>query len=428
MTPSAEVEGELLPVDHPGPNAATAPELLPARPAPEARWRAYVKDTRGPLGYLPAYVDEQDDDEDDDVPAEVDQALLDAIPKNTRKQVEYQWPRFVRWCVRNERPFDPPTIGTIRYYIWAHMTMTKRDGTLCGLHGQPYAPSTVETALGVICTVLQWQGYASPWKHPKVRKQLAAYEREWRKAGFRPNVSHAITLDENIAMVRSRNMSNVAGIRDAAMLALHRAMGCRASELCDLDEDDIRFETPEKMLVYIRDSKGGKARTVAVEADTGDEETGPYAPDADAVLLVSQWLELKHSRGITGGRLFTQVKVGGPRKPGGGITGVITALPLDRHAYEQIHTKAVKAAGVDRDARGKKRHVSTHGNRAGFITDGLDAGVPAERIRPITGHAEGSTVFFRYYRSAHRWGEHNPLRTTRRVFAARRQAQSGRGR
>jgi integrase len=123
--------------------------------------------------------------------------------------------------------------------------------------------------------------------------------------------------------------------------------------------------------------------------------------------------------------------VGGKRKPGGGITGVITAKEVVRHAYEQIHAKAVKAAGVDKDARGNKRHVSSHGERAGFITENLDAGVPAEMIRPITGHAEGSTVFFRYYRSAHRWDGHNPLRRTRKVLVARRDAAAkkpGRGR
>lgn len=402
-------------------------EIVPAgrslAPRPSRERRLPTLDTAGPPRgvLLPAYVDHADPDEL--VPLEVDQALLDAIPTSTIETTTYQWGRFVRWCGDQTREHDPPTIGTIRFYIWAHLTMVRRraDGreVLCGRRGRPYSPNTVRTALGVICSVLQWRGYASPWKHPGVQKQLEAYDQTWAGMGHTPDIAHACTLDEHVATLRSRDMETVAGIRDAAMIAMQGATGMRAGEVVALDLDDLSWETPERLNVQIRWSKTKKPRLVPVEADPG------YAPDVCAIALLNRYLEVRAAAGFGPGPLWLEVRSGQRAKSG--LSGRLVNNRCTRHGYEQAHAKAVKAAGVGVDPQtGKPRHYVTHSERAGYITRASDAGEPVERIAPVTGHSPASPVIHRYVRTGRRWGEHNPGTVARQTAIARREAKKKR--
>lgn len=420
---SGAVEGELVdPGDGPGRQLARRGD---------AERAAARLDIDGPRGLLPAYVDRADPDER--VPLEVDEALRDAIPKTTWDTLDWGWSRFVRWCGDTGRKHDPPTVGTVRAYIWAHLTWTKADGvTLAGRDGQPYAYATVETALGVLCTVLQWQGYPSPWKHPGVRKQLAAYDRKLRSMGIMPREAYALTPEEQVAMIRTRDMTQVAGVRDAAALALHQATGMRAAELVGLDEDDLEWLSETQLRITVRVGKGGKPRKIPVQADEPetDEETGEvleaWAPDVDTLVLVSEWQDLKRARGIApGGPLFLECRVGKKRKDGTHSGTIMAGVRMTKEAYQKMHDRAAHAAGVDVDPKtGKKRHVTSHSERAAYITNATDAGVPLERIRPFTGHSPNSPVIFRYVRSGQQWDEHNPGVQIRRAAARRRRRKT----
>jgi integrase len=383
-------------------------------------------DIKGPGGLLPAYIDQGDPD--DRVPPEVDAALLEAIPQSTRDAFEWGWPRFVRWCGAMQRKHDPPTIGTVRAYIWAHLTWTRKGGvTLAGRHGRPYAYATVETALGIVCTALQWQGHPSPWKHPGVRAQLKAYDKKLRSMGIMPREAVALTPEEQAAMIRTRDMDQVAGVRDAAALALHGATGVRAAELVALDDTDLEWVEPTRLVVTVRVGKGGDARRIPVQADEPDEETGEtWAPDCDPMVLVGEWQDLKRARGIAkGGPLFLECRVG--RKRGdGSLSGVILPKRMTKQAYEKVHARAARKAGVDVDADGNPRPVSTHSERAAYVTNSSDAGVPIERIRQFTGHSPNSPTIFKYVRSGLRWDDHNPMVQIRRA-AIRRRRRATRG-
>ncbi|MFI7608879.1 tyrosine-type recombinase/integrase [Micromonospora sp. NPDC049366] len=378
-------------------------------------------DVKGPRGLLPVYADLSDPDER--VPLDVDEALREAIPDTTWRTLDWGWGRFVRWCGATGRKHDPPTVGTIRTYIWAHLTWTKADGvTLAGRGGRPYAYATVETALGVVCTVLKWQGHPSPWGHPGVQAQLKAYSKKLRSMGIMPGEAYALTPDEQAAMVRTRDMGQVAGVRDAAALALHMATGCRAAELMALDDSDLEWVSPTRLLVTIRVGKGGKPRRVPVEADEPDEETGEpaWAPDVDPLVLVSEWQDLKRARGVGPGPLFLECKVGGKRGDGRHAGVIVAGKRMTTAAYDKMHRRAARKAGVDVDEKGNPRNVTTHSQRAAYITNGTDAGVPVERIRPFTGHSPNSPVIFRYVRSGLQWGEHNPGVQIRRAAVRRR--------
>lgn len=373
-------------------------------------------DVKGPRGLLPAYADLADPD--DRVPLDVDEALRDAIPETTWRMIDWGWSRFVRWCGATGRRHDPPTVGTIRTFIWAHLTWTRKDGTtLAGRGGRPYAYATVETALGVVCMVLKWQGHPSPWGHPGVQAQLRAYDKRLRGMGIVPAEAYALSPEEQAAMVRTRDMGQVAGVRDAAALALHIATGVRAAELVGLDDTDLEWVSPTRLLVTVRVGKGGSMRRIPVEAD----EEG-FAPEIDPLVLLGEWQDLKRARGITpGGPLFLECKVGGKRSNGTHAGVIVAGKRMTKRAYEMVHSRAAAKAGVDVDPEtGAKRHVTTHSERAAYITNATDAGVPVERLRQFTGHSPNSPVIFRYVRSGRRWGEHNPMVQVRRAAVQRR--------
>jgi integrase len=359
-------------------------------------------------------------DPDDLVDVETDEMAQEGVPETTRAIYRREWKHFVDWCgnptngAGHPRAHMPATVATVRKYIKDHwaMTRTKADGStvLAGRYGRPYAPTTVALRLAVISVVHQWQGLPSPTRHKAVHVQFRGYRRRWSKAKYRPDVAYPLTPDDMIAMVRTCDLTTVQGIRNAAMIRLHYELGCRASELCNLTFADLHWETIDRLIVHIELAKGDKERDCGIETDT------TFVPELDTLLLLRQWIELAAMYGITEGALFVEVNPGRKRKDGQ-ISGSLRRTEIDRHAYEMVFIRAAERAGVDRDATGKKRHISTHSARSGFITAAVDAGLEIAQIAPHTGHALESPVIHRYYRQGRKWGQYNP---GRRIREARR--------
>lgn len=364
-------------------------------------------------------------DPDNLVDAETDEMAQEGVPETTRAIYRREWKHFVDWCgnpdngAGHPRAHMPATVATVRKYVKDHWAMTKSlaDGStaLAGRYGRPYAPTTVALRLAVISVVHQWQGLPSPTRHKAVHVQFRGYRRRWSKAGHRPDLAYPITPDDIVAMTRTCDLTTVQGIRNAAMLRLHFELGARASELCNLTFADLRWESPDRLLVHIDLAKGDKERDCAVETDTD------FAPDVDALLLLRQWIELAARYGITGGPLFVEVNPGRARKDGQ-IAGSLRKTGIDRHAYEMVFIRAAERAGVHKDpTTGARRHISTHGARSGFITAAVDAGMEIAQIAPHTGHALESPVIHRYYRQGRKWGRYNPGNRIRE--ARRRRAE-----
>jgi integrase len=360
-------------------------------------------------------------DPDEVADAETEEWLADGIPDTTKQTYRDAWKWVIDWCAdpkwgaghpRQHIPMTTPTVcKMIKDSYKATKTLPDGSEVLAGRHGRPYAPSTVELRVAVISIVHQWQGLPSPTRHPSVALALRTYRRKWAKRGWRPDIAYAITPEDNAAMVRTCNLATVQGIRNAAMLRLQYELGARASEVCNLTFADLDWKSDTALDVHIVMSKGDKDRHSLVESDTD------FAPDVDALLLVRQWIELAGLRGVTSGRLFRQVNPGKARKDGQ-ISGSVRQEPIDRHAYEMVFIRAAERAGVHEDPTSRKRrHISTHGARSGFITAAVEAGMEIAQIAPHTGHALESPVIHRYYRSGRRSGDFNPgtrIRTVKR--------------
>ncbi|WP_433067266.1 tyrosine-type recombinase/integrase [Dactylosporangium sp. CS-033363] len=359
-------------------------------------------------------------DPDDLVSADTDDMLREGVPQNTIDAYNRQWKRFVLWCGRDDvnRKHMPATSATVREYINAHWTWTRSDGvTLAGRYGRPYAPSTLEQALAVISMVHQWHGLASPTRHRSVSKQLRAYRKRWKRAGYMPDKAAALTIDELAAMVRSEDVRTLAGLRNAVMMRVHIDIGCRGAELCDLLLEHVTFLTQERVILHIAMSKAdqdAEGRDVPLEAD--DE----FAPDICPVKLLRAWIGELRAHGMTRGPLFRQVYAAATARKDWDTAhvraGTMRKLKMTRGAYEKVFLRAAAAAGVMADPEtGKPRRVTTHTPRASFITNAVDADMQIAEIAAITGHSLASPVIHGYYRSGRKFGDRNPAVRIRRA-------------
>lgn len=356
-------------------------------------------------------------DPDTVVPAEVDVMLQAGVPDKTRETYEYQWGRFVMWCGVVGRNHDPATPETVRYYIWSHWGATK-DGKLRGRRGRRYSPNTVALAVKVISIVHQWRGHASPCRHPSVGRQLDGYREWWNAAGYLPDTAAALSPAGSVAIARACDPRFVNGVRNAAMFRLQYDLGARASEIIDVNLEDLTWhrvlvpvdpdadviELVEALQVHIviRKTKTNRVpRTLVVEEVPGVDV------DVDPCLLLSAWVDLLRERGYTSGPCFRAVNTTNTPRKDGTVAGTIRDDRIEFDDYEQAWKRYAAKAGVDRDAKGKPIRITTHSNRAGMITAARDAGMLAEEVAPRTGHKIGSNVIHGYWRGGTRTGAAN---------------------
>lgn len=394
---------------------------------------------------------------------ETDELRREGIPDNTKETKAYQLGRYIAWCgnealgpphPREPLDEDPDrAVVTVMDYIRAHWGMTRRDeqGRTVGRgrNGQPYAPDTVRLALAVISNFYQRHGKLPPTHHPEVHETMRGYARRWKRAGYRPDKAHPLSPEEVVAMCRECDRTTAAGIRDAALMRLCGDVGRRNSEMLELTDVDLSWESHDVLLVTFPFGKTNKdddedPDTVLVEADVDrigpDGEVIPaFAPDVCPLKLLGEWLDLRRERGFTSGPIFNAVHSGTRRKDGT-ASGKILPAKMTRKAFQDIVAKYAKRAvvvdpmtgqkrAVDQDPRsGRKRQIVPHSFRAGMATAAEAAGVPITAVADRGGWARESPVILGYFRQTRARGERNPAVAIRRAATEARTQQSNEAR
>jgi integrase len=344
---------------------------------------------------------------DDQVPPEVDRELIEGIPRATREQYEQQWGRFILWCGLTGREHLPPTVATMRFYIWSHWHAKRPDGTGAGRGGKPYAAATVRTAVYSVSAVLQWLGYASPTGHPSIGAQLKVYEAKCARAGMRPQQAYPLSPDDSVTMARACDLSTVQGLRLATMVRLQYDMGARESEIVGLNIEDVSWRRAGKapqVAIWVGRSKGhNDGRELLVEA------VPDVNGDVDPALLLGRWVDALAAAGITDGPLFCEVNRGNPRKDGQLAGSFRAGVRLERGAYEKAFGRLAVRSGVNLDPKTNKptRQVTTHSARRGMITASVNAGMLVQEVAPRTGHSIASNEIHGYWGASTREGDAN---------------------
>jgi site-specific recombinase XerD len=147
---------------------------------------------------------------------------------------------------------------------------------------------------------------------------------------------------------------SLAGVRDAAMIALLYAGGLRRAELAGLEVADWTAVSAE---LKVRHGKGNKQRIIYLTPG--------------AAQLLQDWLTV---RGPYVGRLFVSINKGG-KLQGRGLTA---------QAVYNVVSKRATQAGIPA--------LSPHDMRRTFVGDLLDAGADIVTVQHLAGHANVTTT------------------------------------
>lgn len=149
---------------------------------------------------------------------------------------------------------------------------------------------------------------------------------------------------EVVMILDQPDLGTESGLRDRAMLELLYSSGLRASELCDLELDDLCGKTSS---VRVMCGKRDKTRTVPITDD--------------AFMFIQEYVQ--KYRGHEQGYLFITMK--GKR--------------IRRQLLREIVTDYARKAGVN--------HVTTHTMRHACATHLLNEGASLVMIKDVLGHA-----------------------------------------
>lgn len=175
------------------------------------------------------------------------------------------------------------------------------------------------------------------------------------------HVSHA----EIAAVLRTCADGTLAGVRDAAIIAIAYNCGLRRAELAALSLSHVNVDDRS---LHITGSKGDKDRLV-------------YLGNSAASYLQA-WLRL---RGPCQGALFGPISRGGKlrKAPGSAASDDVIPHMTDQAIYDILKRRANQAALDD---------FSPHDIRRTFAGNLLDAGVDLATVQKLMGHSDPATT------------------------------------
>ncbi len=247
-------------------------------------------------------------------------------------------------------PADPETVGA---YLAAA--------------GLGYALPTLRRRVAAIARAHRMAKQPLDTRHPAIRETLRGIA---RTHGEPPRRSAALAT-EDIKRLIATCGTDLAGLRDRALLLLGFAGALRRSELVGLDLAHLR-PTPLGMRLLIARSKKTDKAGEGVEIGIARGST----PETCPVRAVRAWLKAAE---ITDGPIFRRVTQ----------WGTVGQHRLHPDAVRQILLKRAAAAGIEGTLL---EPITPHGMRAGFITTAYRNGVPDEEIMGHTRHRSLPTM------------------------------------
>ena len=211
--------------------------------------------------------------------------------------------------------------------------------------------STIERRIASINQAHHLAGFERPSKNAMVQNVLKGIK---RTLGVKQKQAKPTLATDILAMVETLP-SNTLGIRDKALLMLGFAGAFRRSELVSLLVDDLSF-TAKGLEVLVRKSKTDQE---------GEGHTKPI-PCPATINAVKEWIA---TAGITEGNLFRSIDRHG--NIGKSMSDKAVAIVVKRTAEQ---------AGLD------PKDYSGHSLRAGYVTEGVNKGIPTHTIKKVTGH------------------------------------------
>ena len=165
------------------------------------------------------------------------------------------------------------------------------------------------------------------------------------------SLPHVLSADEVERLIGSPDLSEEAGIRDAAILELFYSCGLRISELGQLSLRDVSLEESS---VRVR-GKASKVRIVPLGKRAGER--------------VQAWLDVRPRWKAKRPTLFLSTR----------------GNPMNRTGVWQVVKEAARTANI-------RQNVTPHMLRHSFATHLLDNGADLRAVQEMLGHANISTT------------------------------------
>jgi site-specific recombinase XerD len=266
---------------------------------------------------------------------------------NTLRAYDSDWRDFVAWCDGHSLaslPAEPETLAT-------YLSALARFGR---------SPATIRRRVAAIGHRHARAGHQNPGDHPGVTATLQGIA---RAIGTAPHKKQAMTAEILQKAIR-KIPTDLAGLRDRALLLIGFAAALRRSELVDLKVNDIGRHT-KGIVLTVRRSKTD-------QTGAGVTKAVPHGRRLGVVAALDAWLAAAK---ITEGPVFR------------GVRGS-TVLPdqlSDRQVSRAVKSRA-KAVGLDPD------DFAGHSLRSGFISTAADHGADLAAVAKHAGHAKIDTT------------------------------------
>jgi site-specific recombinase XerD len=329
------------------------------------------------------------------LPPTVQEAILAGIPESTRDAYGRDWRRFTGWCAQSGHtplPATGDTLATYETYL-ANAWISPRLAAYRTAQSAPRGmkPASIERNRAAIITIHNLSELQPPStaKAVEVLRGYKARLAEARDPRARPRKARAVRIDQLKALTEAPARTELATLRDRALLLTARAFKGRRSEVVRLNIEDIA-EHSLGLEISVYRPKKREFSEVAVRTQD--------APQTIASLLA--WITALAKAGRTTGPLFVSINKGGHLAPpsardGGRLTPQAVNLILAKHW---------DAAGLPGKA------ASSHGIRGGGASDSRAAGHDSISIGRQGGWAPNSTALAGYMDDADKWSDDNALR------------------
>lgn len=289
-----------------------------------------------------------------------DYALEEKAPA-TRRAYASDFAHFEAWCATMAAEPLPASVATLAAY-------------LASLADAGRKASTIGRRCAAIAHRHRQAGYEPPTTGEKAK---AVHRGIRRKIGTRPDQKAPATAKRLKAMLR-RIPTDLAGLRDRAVLLIGFAAALRRSELVGLTMNDIE-RVPDGILVHVRRSKTdqvGAGHVIAV----------PRGTKLCPVDALDAWLA---AATVTDGPVFRAVGKG----------GAVSFRALSDRSVADIVKRWAGAAGLD------PALFSGHSLRAGLVTTALEHGADILKVMAVTRHRSVDTLRL-YDRRANAFKDH----------------------
>jgi site-specific recombinase XerD len=266
---------------------------------------------------------------------------------NTLRAYAADWRHFSAWCESVNQARLPTLPGTVAAYLGALATAR-------------FKVKTIERRCNAIRHFHRQSNLDNPAEHPAVKAVLEGIR---RTLGTAPNKKTALTV-ELLAKALRKIPTDLAGLRDRALLLIGFAAALRRSELVDLKVNDVARH-PKGIVLTLRRSKTDQAGAGTIKAI-------PHGHKLKAVAALDAWLSAAR---ITDGPLFRGVR--GAR--------VLPRRLCDRQVVRVVKKRAAQM-GLDPTL------FAGHSLRSGFITSADEHGAELSKISKHAGHAKLDTT------------------------------------